>query len=184
MKATGRTPVAVRRGRAKPLEGPARVYAEQARELSAQMFWALDRLLELLLGKTTSSPCTGCQSRPTCKEPCEALLHHLPGATAGRGHSENLTEAHIETLDARERTRRSDVFAQYEACQDIFTPKQWQAVCLHYKEGKSLAEIAGLLSKSRSTVSDLLTRARERKEACEKKRREEFFRLNQAEDRN
>ena len=120
-------------------------------------------------------PCISCPKVETCVEPCEGLNKLLPETTKGRGHRENLSGLHVNTLESIERARRSDIFELYEKCKHLFRPKQWQVICLYYHEEKTEKQIANILCKSRSTVSDLLRRAKKRKEEYDKILRQEGF---------
>lgn len=78
-------------------------------------------------------------------------------------------------IDVDERIRLRSVFEQYEECQDIFTPAQWPAVCLRYRDALPEEQVAVCLGKGRSTVHGLLKRARLRKEKYQRQRRKETF---------
>ena len=85
----------------------------------------------------------------------------------------------IEVLptDIDERLRLQSLFEQYEACRERFTTGQWRAVCLRFRDRLTEAQIASVLKKGRSAVHGLLKRARLRKEAGDRKRREEAFQM-------
>ena len=85
----------------------------------------------------------------------------------------------IEVLptDIDERLRLQSLFEQYETCRERFTPGQWRAVCLRFRDRLTEEQVASVLKKSRSAVHGLLKRARLRKEACDRKRREEAFQM-------
>jgi IS30 family transposase len=51
-------------------------------------------------------------------------------------------------------------------------------VCLYYKEGKTITQIAKELSKAPSTVGNLLHLAKKRKEQYDKKKLKEILELN------
>ena len=72
----------------------------------------------------------------------------------------------VEELDDHraKRWRRPGAFEAFEACQDRLTRPQWRVVCLFFRDGKSQSETAALLGTSRSAVSGLLTRAKQRKD--------------------
>lgn len=85
----------------------------------------------------------------------------------------------IEVLptDIDERLRLQSLFEQYETCRERLTPGQWRAVCLRFRDRLTEGEVALVLEKSRSAVHGLLKRARLRKEAYGRERREEGFHL-------
>jgi len=94
-------------------------------------------------------------------------LHH------GRGRKENLTGFFPETLQEAKNRRQIDVFEQYQACKEIFTSEQWEAIYLYWKCGRSQAQIAEHISRKRSAVSGRLTRAAAKKQKHHKKMRKE-----------
>jgi predicted DNA-binding protein YlxM (UPF0122 family) len=94
----------------------------------------------------------------------------------GRGRRENLTGFYEDTLREVKDRRRLDVFAGYEACQEIFTPEQWETICFYWKEGLRQAEIAERLNLKHSAVSGRLTRAAARKKAHGQQMRQEQLR--------
>ena len=126
---------------------------------------------------TERCPCDSCTSESTCQKPCQLLEAHLPGKYQGKGHRENLTESFPETLQGVERTRRTDMFGGFQSCQHIFTARQWEVIYLYYHEAKNQKQIAAELAKKRSAVSDLLRRARARKEQHNKRLRQEQLRF-------
>lgn len=71
------------------------------------------------------------------------------------------------------RLRLADIFAQYQACQHELTEKQWLCVWLRYHDGESQVAIARRLGKSATSISELLRRAKTRKDAYERKLRHE-----------
>ena len=69
----------------------------------------------------------------------------------------------------------------FEACPECFTKKQWEVVCMYYRDGMTLAEIASCLGKATSTICGLLSRAREsRKRYFKKLRREQLAQQKKA----
>jgi predicted DNA-binding protein YlxM (UPF0122 family) len=121
----------------------------------------------------TSFPCASCPTKEGCSQPCDALNALLPGVYAGRGHREHLTELDPDDLEDFRKVRILQIFEQYEPCRHIFTPKQWTILYLYYHDGKKEEQIAREIGKARTTVSDLLIRARRRKENFDKKMRRE-----------
>lgn len=119
--------------------------------------------------------CNSCSKQQNCLELCDALKAMLPGIHQGRGHREHFSKLDADDLKSFRKVRFSDIFEQYQDCQHIFTHKQWVVLCLYYRDGKTEEQIAKLLRKGRTTVSDLLNRARRRKEKYDKKVRREMF---------
>jgi predicted DNA-binding protein YlxM (UPF0122 family) len=111
-----------------------------------------------------SLPCNSCSQIDECKEPCGRLNALLPGVHNGKGRTENLTGLHSNTLQEKERIRRSDIFDQYQLWKDDFTKCQWIVVELYYRECMTEEQIAKKVGKARSTVNGLLNRAKRRKE--------------------
>lgn len=151
----------------------------------------------------TSSPCEGCSKRNNCgSEPCEVLESQLPAAYGGKGYKENTIDLDLnyfqngefetsddyeeecsqkpqnDTIKRVQKITSSDIFEKYEICKHIFTKKQWETVCLYYKEGKTITQIAKELSKACSTVGDLLNLAKKRKEQYDKEKLKEILELN------
>lgn len=118
--------------------------------------------------------CQQCSHRSTCSEPCAFVDELLPGIHKGRGTRENLTGFYPECLEEIERDRRSDLFAWYKEHEDLFSQKQWLVIYLYYKCSYSEVEIARRMGIARSTVSDLLNRAKKRKRCEEKEIRKEI----------
>ena len=147
---------------------------------------ALVRCADALAGELEITmehcPCDSCPRQATCRKPCELLEAHLPGKHSGRGHRENLIGLFPETLQGVHRTRQTDLFGGFQSCQHIFTGKQWQCITLYYRDGKNQKEIAEETGKKRSSVSDLLRRARNRKEQYVKDLRQEHVRFLNASD--
>lgn len=122
---------------------------------------------------STSSPCESCIKKENCSEPCQRLKSLLPKVNSGRGGHENCSEFHDSTLIKIQEEKHLDVFHEYEACKQIFTDKQWVAICLYYRDGKTLQEIAKTLGKAVSTVSDRLKGGRNRKAEYDQRLRAE-----------
>lgn len=132
-----------------------------------------------------SSPCHTCAQKPDCTVPCDAVEAQLPKLHQGRGHRENLTGLHPQTLSNNyERTRQSEIFSQYKKCQIIFSAKQWEVICLYYHEGLSESQIAKHLGKKPNTISDLLNRAKKRIETHRREHRKELCKLRYGQRRN
>lgn len=108
--------------------------------------------------------------QPNHKEPRD---RDLPTLHQGRSRRENLTGFYSDTLTEVEKGRRLDVFAEYEACREIFTPHQWQVLYLYWNEGLTQAEIATSLGLKRSAVSGRLNRAKARKQQHDERMRQE-----------
>jgi predicted DNA-binding protein YlxM (UPF0122 family) len=151
----------------------------------------------------TSSPCEGCSKRNNCgNKPCEVLESQLPAAYGGKGYKENTIDLDLnyfqdgefetsddygeecsrksqnDTIKRAQKIASSDIFEKYEICKHVFTKKQWETVCLYYKEGKTITQIAKELSKATSTIGDLLNLAKKRKEQYDKKKLKEILELN------
>jgi DNA-directed RNA polymerase specialized sigma24 family protein len=124
-------------------------------------------------GQSELSPAQASYAKGAHGLPPDALDQDLPRLHQGRSRHENLTGFYPDTLYEIEKTRRLDVFAEYEACREIFTPEQWETICLYWKEGLTQAEIAETLNLKHSAVSSRLTRAAGRKEAHDKALRKE-----------
>lgn len=121
-----------------------------------------------------------------CNEDAVALARVVADVSVGPGDSvAGMTQEHhassvpVEELsiDSDERIRLRSLFKQYEACREKLTAGQWAAVCLRFHDGLKQAQVAVVLKRSRGAVSDRLKRARLRKEAYQRERREEGFLL-------
>jgi len=135
---------------------------------------ALSRdLLSGLKNKQGCLPCRTCEKKLTCRGACNDLKHFVPGIHQGRSSRENLTGLYPDTLyEVRDR-RRFDVFAQYEACREVFTSAQWEVIYLYWNQGLTQAEIAESLGLERSAVSGRLARAKLRKQQHDRRMRQE-----------
>ena len=134
--------------------------------------------------KGAESPCTNCQYRSECKEPCEKLEAFLPSVTAGRGSKENTTGLRVETLKDYEHTRRLDILQEYQSCKEHFTAKQWEVICLCYGQGLTQEQIAIATGKKRSAISGLLGRATDAKDRHFEQMRKEFLTVRKKQMRN
>ncbi len=107
---------------------------------------------------------------PSLDLPLSRTGYRPPGRT-----SPPVSEIHIDEV---EQHRLSDVLDQYAELKHLLTPKQWSAVYLHFGEGLTQAEIAHRMGlRHQSAVSNLLRRARLKKDGHERRSREEQFRL-------
>ena len=152
----------------------------EIKETLCNILSALEKLLPVareFCSKNTEtrelSPCESCPERDICSEPCVRLQELLPKINSGRGEHENCSEFHDSTLIKIQEEKHLDVFHEYEACEQIFTDKQWIAICLYYRDGKTLQEIAKKLGKAVSTVSDRLKGSRKRKAGYDRRLRAE-----------
>jgi len=152
----------------------------EIKEILCNILSALEKLLPVareLCSKNTEtrelSPCESCPERDICSEPCVRLQELLPKINSGRGEHENCSEFHDSTLIKIQEEKHLDVFNEYEACKQIFTDKQWVTICLYYRDGKTLQEVAKRLRKAISTVSDRLKVSRKRKAEYDRKLRTE-----------
>ena len=153
---------------------------KELKEILYEILPALERFLPIareFCSKNTEtrelSPCESCPERDICSEPCVRLQELLPKINSGRGEHENCSEFHDSTLIKIQEEKHLDVFNEYEACKQIFTDKQWVTICLYYRDGKTLQEIAKRLKKAISTVSDRLKVSRKRKAEYDRKLRTE-----------
>ena len=105
----------------------------------------------------------------------DELCKTLPRANQGRGRRENLTGLYIGTLQPMQKIWHSDVFDQYEACKEIFTPLQWEAIYLYYSQGLTQEQVSIRLDKTRKAISGLLQRAKARKAEHDRKIRAEKY---------
>lgn len=165
---------------------------------------ALERMVSMIRefnnhqkSKSTKT-CDGCTHRNECKEPCDVITSQLPGVYEGNSSKEisiNLDNFGFAENEASginsspnipscfdrgrnvSRITSTDIFAQYERCFDIFSIKQREVLEKHFRYGKKIIEIAQDLKKSPSTVSGLLSRAKEEKEKYEAKLRKQKFEL-------
>lgn len=151
-------------------------------------------------------PCGTCPKKDTCNgEPCDALEAFLDSIDRGKGYKEKTIGISLENfkdintghpdsyhektstpnrdkLKTIKTTRLTDVYEKYENYRDIFTDTQWEIVSYRYSDGMTQKQIAEATGKKRSTVSDLLKRAKDRIEEHEKKlRAERFFLLRNKE---
>ena len=121
--------------------------------------------------------CQICEKKDLCQEACPKVLSLLPAVTSGRGRRENLNDLSLKSLIPLSRIRSDDLFEVYKSCRSIFTKKQWAVIRLYYYEDQTQEQIANQLKIRRSSVSELLTRAQARKEAYDRKLREERLTL-------
>jgi len=141
---------------------------------------ALERLVEVWKRVVTEpsaqkQPAT-CAKHPEQEawdSPFREVRQHLPSLHQGRSRRENLTGLHIDTLHEVKDRRRFDVFAEYEACREIFTSAQWEVIYLYWNRGLTQAEIAESLGLKRSAVSGRLARAKLRKQRYDRRMRQE-----------
>ena len=112
--------------------------------------------------ETTPAVCVTCSNRDSCKEPCDRLADILPGEHTGRGRRERLCglRPNCDTLDYRDSS--FDLYRFFINHAHLFTRKQWEVIQPYYRDGRTEAEIARFLRISRSTVSERLSRAKER----------------------
>lgn len=151
---------------------------KKLRETLRQTLPALEKLISLARDfcaqKTeTSSPCESCTKKDNCSEQCQRLQMLLPKINSGRGSHENRCEFHDSTLTKIQQQKHLDVFGEYEACKQFFTDKQWVVICLRYRDGKKIQEIAEQLGKAISTVNEHLKKAEKRKEEHDRRLRAE-----------
>lgn len=131
------------------------------------------RTLSFVLQNMQRHPsCTACEKRETCHDLCNDLKRLLPGINHGRPRHEHLASRYIEELCEIQDRRRVGMFEPYERCKDHLTDKQYQAAYLFFHEGRTHEHIATLLNRSRSSVTNLLKRARIVKESYEREMRE------------
>ena len=152
----------------------------ELRETFCQLLPSLEKFILLareFCGQNTavSKPqlCKSCPERDICSEPCVRLQELLPKINSGRGKHENGSEFHDSTLIKIQEEKHLDVFNEYEACKQIFTDKQRVTICLYYRDGKTLSEIAKELDKAISSIDERLKRARNRKEKYDRQLRTE-----------
>jgi hypothetical protein len=155
-----------------------RVVAE-LREVLWQTIPLWDKLLHLARDFCTDDVavvplCAICPAREECSRPCEQLKALLPNVYTGRPRRENLTGFHDTNLTEAQKTRRLDVFAEYEACKEIFSDKQWAVVSLYYRAGETQQEISRRLGKAVSTISEHLAKAKQLKEENDRRLRDEY----------
>lgn len=141
---------------------------------------ALERLVAAwkCVGTETSvqkqpATCTEYPEQEACDSPMQAARQPLPSIYQGRSRRENLTGLHIDTLHEVKDRRRFDVFAEYEACREIFTSAQWEVIYLYWNQGLTQAQIAESLALKRSAVSGRLARAAAGKQRHDRRMRQE-----------
>jgi len=78
-----------------------------------------------------------------------------------RAMADSTDRLHDASVDHRvaARARRAGVLDRYRQHQRQFTCRQWRVLVLHFQEGMSVCEIATLLARRPSSVSELLGRA-------------------------
>ncbi|MFC1604027.1 sigma factor-like helix-turn-helix DNA-binding protein [Planctomycetota bacterium] len=123
---------------------------------------------------STQSPSfNSCLAMYNSAKDFDDILKSLPKINQGRSRHENLTGLHPDTIREVHKVKRLDDFERYEACKEFLTNKQYIVVYLRYHEGKTQQEIAEILCKARTTISDLLNRAERKKDEYYKKLRAE-----------
>jgi predicted DNA-binding protein YlxM (UPF0122 family) len=149
----------------------------------------------------TPLPCTACPKSGTPHEPCERLEAHIDGAYRGKLHGETTIGVNFDEVrdrkaapgqgDGDETVRKIDrgtfrnfrkvepfdAMESYKPCWHLLSHKQREVVHLHLGEGKRNSEIAVLLDKAPSTVSDLLKRAQKTKEEHDAEMRRQELKL-------
>jgi predicted DNA-binding protein YlxM (UPF0122 family) len=156
----------------------------ELKEILSQLLPALEKLIPVArefcehhTSTSASLPCDSCTEKEGCSGTCDRLKKMLSSKNRGRGGHENLTGFYQETLEEIKRLRDQDVFDRYETCKHLLTNDQWIAAYLHYKRGLSRVQTAKHMVKGRSSVSELLQRAKSRIEEYNKKLREEKYLL-------
>lgn len=95
-------------------------------------------------------------------------INGVPSPPCYSDHTQPPAHTGLDTV------RVDEVLDQYRACRDELTDRQWQAVCLRFGHGLSQQQIASHLHRSQSSISALLQRAKERKDAyCRRLRMEQ-----------
>jgi predicted DNA-binding protein YlxM (UPF0122 family) len=147
------------------------ISAGEMRETLRQVLPALEQLILAArnfcgqnTAESTLSSCESCSERKTCSGQCKKLRNLVPKVNSGRNRRENLTGLHEATLNEIQETKLLDTFQQYEACEEIFTTKEWVAVYLRRHDGKKLSEIAEILNIGTGSVGDRLSSAEKKKE--------------------
>ena len=134
--------------------------------------------------EATANSCPNCQLWGECNGLCDKVDHLVSGTAKGRGHKENITGFHVETLKDYTHTRQLRIFQEYESCKELFTDKQWEVICLYYSEGLTQEQIATATGKKRSAISGLLSRARDAKRKNAEQMRKEFLALRRGQMQN
>jgi len=162
---------------------------EAITEVLDQVLQNLERLSELrqYLQAISAPPekpsiCQSCDRRQTCNTPCSDLIKALPGIYQGASKHENSVH-YLEDLAAIKNNRRLDMFEPYDRCKTL-TDKEYEAAYLCFHEGKTHKEIAKLLDRSRSTITNRLRRARAKKEDYDRNMREERLKYHAREKNN
>ena len=149
-------------------------------EALRQAMPALEKLVEVchdLLQATADeerpNTCDSAQNKEVVTELYDKIHNISSGVHHGRGRHENLTGFYPETLQEAKNRHQLDVFEEYRACEEIFTPEQWEAIYLYWKAGMSQTQIAKHIGRKRSAVSGRLMRAAVKKQQHDKKMRKE-----------
>ena len=141
-----------------------------------EVLTAIGRRLQA--GKGTASepsPYTASTQNQTVEEVCKVLNELLQGAAGAKGKKKELFSPYSGNLKAIEKIRRADIFAQFERYKDKFKIKQWQAIVLYYQMELNQNQIAKKFGIVRQAVSNLLKRAKDKKDKLDKDRRGEAY---------
>jgi len=164
---------------------------------------AARKLLDEEKSNASSSPCDTCPKNGDCQETCQAVERKLERPYRGKLHNESTIDFDWALLGARntphdtedgddensnvkgdrsvlrniKKVQTLSILEQYHEYWDTFPKKQREVLALHYGEGKSVTEIARVLGKSKSNVSELLKKARTSKKLHDLERRREYFEL-------
>lgn len=114
-----------------------------------------------------ASPCASCPKYDTCTTVCEDLARLLPPADAGASPKTFTTAVPLDILhhDHGDRPPSQALFEQFRVCKAELDDKHWEVICMVFRDGLTQKEAATRLAKSPSTVSELLKKAREIKDA-------------------
>ena len=140
--------------------------------------------------KSSLVPCKSCEKYGTCNKPCELLESQLPSIHAGyrpqdRKYGEILDSIEISNtgntgiadddkefqsksnhryLRAIDNIRSEEIFALYNNCSVIFTPREWRVCVMKVRDGLTFKAIGQIIGVAISSVSDTFRRAKKKME--------------------
>jgi hypothetical protein len=111
------------------------------------------------------SPCLSCDRRDACDKPCEHLESLLAGPYTGKGRRETTIPFDLDCLteNSAQKVFLRDIYdANKEYLQ--YVSSRGRTVLLMSWSGLTVTQIAKKLKKSKSTISELLKRSRQKLE--------------------
>lgn len=100
--------------------------------------------------------------------------HNSQHSSIGQAGTSKSIQDKLKTIN---RIRYLDIFEEYVKIKAEFKTKQWEVIYLYYHDGLTQQQIGKRLDKSRTAISGLLCRAKDKKAAYNKKLRREMYEI-------